>query len=121
MKEAEAQKMLFEWAAIMYRSLPGIELLFHIPNGGSRSGPIEGKHLKDQGVKAGVPDLFLPVPRGKYHGMFIEMKRDTKSKLRPEQRQWLDALMEQGYMTAVAYGYEDAVYRIQNYLNKEKS
>jgi len=115
MTEAEAQEMVFMWADSVSYALPEVQYLFHIPNGGSRN-VVEGRNLKRQGVKRGIPDLFLPVPRGKFHGLFIEMKRDTKSRLRPEQRQWLDALMEHGYMTAVAYGYDNAVRIISDYL-----
>jgi len=35
--------------------------------------------LKKEGVKRGIPDIFLPCARGGSHGLFIEMKaRDGK-------------------------------------------
>ena len=55
--------------------------MFHIPNGGSRN-KLEASNLKKQGVKAGVPDLFLPVGRGSYHGLFIELKSAKISRLK---------------------------------------
>lgn len=48
-------------------------LIFAIPNGGKRD-PRQGKWLKDEGLMAGVPDIFLALPGGGYAGLFIEMK-----------------------------------------------
>ena len=53
-----------------------MKLLHHIPNGGNRD-VVEARHLKQQGVKKGVPDLHLPVARGSYHSLYIEMKAET--------------------------------------------
>ena len=72
-REAGEQGALIEWAYFMEAQFPELELLYHIPNGGSRH-RIEAIHLKQQGVKAGVPDLHLPVARGGYHSLYIEMK-----------------------------------------------
>ena len=44
---------------------PDLELLYHVPNGGSRN-KAEASKLKRMGVRAGVPDLVLPVPRAGY-------------------------------------------------------
>ena len=104
--------VVFQWAD--YNHIP---LMFAIPNGGSRH-PIEAKHLKEQGVKAGVPDIFLPMPRGEYHGMFIEMKRLKGGRLSPEQTQWLHDLSEQGYAATVCKGWEVAAEFIKRYLEE---
>lgn len=71
--EANEQEALFRWAAFVRGRFPEIDLLYHIPNGGSRN-RLEAANLKRQGVKAGVPDLCLPVASGKYHGLYIELK-----------------------------------------------
>ena len=93
-------------------------LIFHIPNEGRRN-PWTGKYLKQEGMKSGVPDYFLPVAAGSYHGLFIELKRRFKAVLTPTQIQWLDTLQEQGYAVAVAYGAEAAITIINAYLNEE--
>lgn len=72
--EAEEQTELFAWAELLRGRFPELRLLYHVPNGGSRN-RIEAARLQAQGVKAGVPDLCLPVARGKYHGLYIELKR----------------------------------------------
>ena len=79
--EGNEQEALFRWAAFVRGRFPEIDLLYHIPNGGSRN-RLEAANLKRQGVKSGVPDLCLPVARGKYHGLYIEMKYG-KTKITP--------------------------------------
>ena len=71
--EEGEQITLFEWVNWMSGRIPELEMLLHIPNGGKRN-KLEAIRLKREGVRAGVPDLFLPVARGKYHGMFVELK-----------------------------------------------
>lgn len=117
--EAMEQEALFEWASYMRLQHPELSLLFHIPNGGSRN-KYEAMHLKRQGVKAGVPDLCLPVARGRFHGLYIEMKYG-KNKPSDLQSTWLHALREQGYAAIVCCGWQQAKERILTYLEMEKS
>lgn len=72
--ESAEQQCLFRWAAYNRGRWPEMELMYHIPNGGTRSKSEAGR-FRAEGVKAGVPDICLPVARGGYHGMYIEMKR----------------------------------------------
>ena len=112
--EANEQATLFKWAAMIRGRIPEIDLLYHIPNGGSRN-RIEAANLKRQGVKSGVPDLCLPVARGKYHGLYIELKYG-KNKTSENQDAWLTALQQQNYATAVCYGWQEAQKCITKYL-----
>lgn len=116
--EAVQQQTLFEWAALMEAMLPELRLMYHIPNGGSRN-EREAANLKRQGVKAGVPDVCLPVARGEYHGLYIEMKAE-KNKPTQKQMEWLEALNKQGYATAVCYSWEEATKLIQSYLKGDR-
>ena len=74
--EAQHQANVVNWSILHTHEHPELALLFHIPNGGTRDA-IEGRHLKQQGVKRGVPDLCLPVARGGYHSLYIELKTAT--------------------------------------------
>lgn len=112
--EAEEQKALFQWANLMRNRLPGIELMFHIPNGGSRD-IREAANLKAQGVKPGIPDLFIPVPVDHYHGCWIEMKRVRDGRISDKQKDVMAALIERGYFCAVCYGWWDAAKTICAY------
>lgn len=72
-REAEEQEALFVWAEYQSAAHTELKLLYHIPNEGKRSVSY-GAALRRQGMKRGVPDLCLPVARGRYHGLYIEMK-----------------------------------------------
>lgn len=113
--ESEEQQCLFRWAAYQSGAYPELELLYHVPNGGSRI-KSEAVRFKAEGVKAGVPDLCLPVARGGYHGMYIELKRQKGGRTSPEQEHWIQVLRGQGYYAMVCEGWEPAARSILFYL-----
>lgn len=113
--EEQEQAAIFEWAQLMTPQFPELALLFHVPNGGLRSKP-EAVRMKKTGVKPGVPDLCLPVPRGESHGLFIELKRRHGGKVSPDQKAWIEALTDQGYYAEVCRGAEEACDLIIAYL-----
>lgn len=108
MSEAAEQAVLIQWC--QYKKIP----IFAIPNGGSRH-PLEAVNLKRQGVKPGVPDLFLPFSRNGKHGLFIEMKYG-RNKPSEQQKEWLAYLDGAGYKTAVCYSFEEARRTIEDYV-----
>lgn len=106
---------LFAWAEWERIDRPELGLLFAVPNGGRRD-KVTGARLKAEGVKAGVPDVWLPVARGRWHGLVIELKADESKRPSKEQTEWLTQLMEQGYFATVAAGTEAAKRLIVSYL-----
>ena len=114
--EEEEQTALFEWAALCKGKYPGLELMFHIPNGGKRS-KAEAARFKAAGVKRGVPDIFLPVPMHGYHGLYIEMKRSDGGKPSDQQVLWMKKLHDQGYAVVITHGFDRAVIAIQMYYD----
>lgn len=112
--EATEQEAVISWCFHHERLYPDLELIHHIPNGGSRN-RAEAARLKAQGVKSGVPDLHLPAARGQYHGLYIEMKYGDNG-LSTNQEKWLEALKAAGHYTAVCYGYYPAVSVMEEYL-----
>jgi hypothetical protein len=114
--EHAAQVALFRWANENAERHPELSLMFAIPNGGHRHRAVAAR-LKEEGVKAGVPDIFLPVPKGNRHGLWIELKRSNRrNHATPEQSRWLDALSAQGYAVTVCYGTDEAITAILDYL-----
>lgn len=113
-REEQEQAAVFEWAAYQSRLWPELALMFHIPNGGYRTKP-EAARLKASGVKAGVPDIFLPVRRGECAGLFIEMKYG-RNKPTQEQERYISRLNDGGYRVAVCYGAEAAIAEIKKYM-----
>lgn len=101
---------------------PDLRWLFAVPNGGHRSKVAAGK-LKAEGVKPGVPDYLLPVPRPQWHtvtdayaGLAIELKRTRGGSTSAEQREWLAMLEDQGWRVAVCKGHRHAWGVICDYL-----
>ena len=109
---------MFEWAAFQECVWPELRLLHAIPNGGKRD-KVTAARLKAEGVKPGVPDVCLPVPRGDTHGLYIEMKRRKGGSVSADQLKWLDNLMRQGYECHVCRGCEEARQVILDYLKRD--
>lgn len=117
--EAAEQTALFAWARMSQGAYPELEYMFAIPNGGSRH-LLEAVNLKRQGVKPGVPDICLPVPRGVYAGMYIELKRIAGGRLSGDQDKWLARLRSLGYYAVRCDGFEAAKNEITKYIMQER-
>ncbi len=108
------QEVIFKWASMQLGVYPELDLMYHVPNGGKRN-VVEATKLKRMGVKAGVPDIVLPVARNGFHGLYVELKVG-KNKTSENQDKWLSKLEEQGYKTIVCYGADNAIETIKDYL-----
>lgn len=126
------------------RGVNALEWLHAIPNGGTRgddakSRAIRGGALKAEGVRQGVPDIFLPLPVWTigtpenippvntpvcWHGLYIEMKKpDLKPKkegakggLSDEQIEFASYAKQVGYGWIVCYTWREAATAIQQYI-----
>lgn len=114
--EAKLQTECFKWFRYAYPKYR--KLFFAIPNGGSRN-KIEARNLKLQGVVAGVSDTCLAVPRGKYHGLYVEFKYG-KNNLSEDQEEFLKQVAEQGYATATVWSFDEFSNVINNYFNENR-
>lgn len=112
--EHQEQKALFAWASLAEGRWPELGLLYAVPNGGHRHKAVAAR-MKAEGVKSGVPDICLPVARGGYHGLYIELKT-VRGQVSNAQRQWLRRLQAQGYRVAICRGWEAARKFIEDYL-----
>ena len=110
------QSALFAWARWAAGRRPELDMLLAVPNGGFRH-PATAARLKAEGVKAGVPDVFLPVPCRGYHGLWLEMKRQRGGKVSPEQKEFIAKLKAHGYRVDICRGFEAAKEAIENYLS----
>jgi hypothetical protein len=115
MTEHEEQVALMKVVEMHKGRWPELGMLFAVPNGGNRN-IITARKLKAEGVKPGVPDLFLSVARGGYHGLYIELKRQKKSSISPEQVQWIADLRAQGYRAEICLGAAAAWEVIADYM-----
>jgi hypothetical protein len=142
--EHEEAVALMQWVKLMTPKIPELDLLFAIPNGGARN-VIVAKKLKAEGVKAGIPDYFLPVPKFKkikehkyvkdptngnwlhsivpinvieIPGLFLELKRSNgvPSNVSKAQKERMKLFEEQGYKCVIAYGWLHASKVLLDYL-----
>lgn len=113
--EHGAQAALFKTINLLAGQRPELALLFAVPNGGHRLAAVARK-MKAEGVRAGVPDMCLPVARGAHHGLFIEMKVG-RNKPTVDQLWWIEQLQRQGYYCQVCYEWTRAVEILVDYLD----
>lgn len=91
---------------------------------------IRGGIAKAEGVKAGVADLFLPVPSkilytsgfpsvypGVYHGLYIEMKRANAGKQSDVQGNFEKFVRLMGYQYKLCYGWVSAANAVIEYIH----
>lgn len=129
--EAAHQTALFAWAALQVKRWPELRWLHHIPNGGSRgddakSRAIRGSQMKAQGVRTGVADICLPVRRGGWSGLYIEMKKPSEKPVKAtskggvsdDQAEFGAFVQSQGFGWIVCYSWEDAAAVIEQYMEQ---
>ena len=117
MSEHDEQVKLFQWARLSEGRWPGLALMFAIPNGGKRHVAVARK-LKAEGVRPGVPDVCLPLARGPWHALYIELKHGHNTAT-PGQLGWLRMLTLAGNRAEVAYEFEGAKALIEEYMEWE--
>jgi VRR-NUC domain len=113
--EHATQAALFDWAGLMIRAFPELGVLYAIPNGGKRSIGA-ARYMRREGMRAGVPDVCLPVCRGTHGALYIEHKRPP-NKLTDDQRYWLRTLSTFGNVAIVSFSFEQSRQAILHYLS----
>lgn len=106
------------------------DVLFHFDSSGLHHTKTQAGMLKAIQKGKGFPDLMILAPRGRYHGLFLEIKTEnariyTKSLLPADdhiadQEQWLAELRVNGYDADFARGFEEAQMKIDLYLSLPK-
>ena len=110
------QVALCRWWAMYARRIGVAEsLLFAIPNGGRRD-KTTGARLKAEGVRAGVPDMFLALPRQDAPGLFLELKKQKGGRVSENQKTMHEALSHAGYPVCICRGWDEAKRAIEDYI-----
>ncbi|HJV52835.1 MAG TPA: VRR-NUC domain-containing protein [Noviherbaspirillum sp.] len=119
MSEHAHQCAIVAWSRLpaVKAQYPGIELLHSSLNGVKLTKGQAGK-AKAAGMLSGVPDLLLPVRRGPYAGLAIEMKYG-RNKPTDEQEWFLGRLREEGWRTEVCYDWIAARNVIIEFLSQQ--
>ena len=112
--ETAIQTDFFDWLETMSPSFPVLELFFAIPNGSNKS-KTERWIFQTTGLKPGVPDTHLPVPRDGFSGLWIEFKSKT-GKPSQNQLEWIARLREQKHRVEICTTWTDAANIVIDYL-----
>lgn len=114
--EAAEQVDVFDWASREKIDAGRLgHFMFAIPNEGKRS-KVLGAKMRAQGLRSGVPDIFLALPMHGRPGLFIEMKKQKGGVVSDNQEKWISRLKLAGYVVEVCKGAEEAKKVITNYL-----
>jgi len=125
--EHSEQCALIQRCQVMEHKYPELKLIYAIPNGQIGGNARLGKWMKEEGKRAGVPDLCLPVARfgiandcgeikaENWYALYIEMKKRGK-KLEPSQKEFIPLLQEAGNKVVVCYSADEAWREIEEYL-----
>ncbi len=118
--ESQEQAALFQWIRLQ----PEIKhIAFSTANGAQLAGSAKKRamqmnNLKATGFLVGTPDIVIPVARKPYSAMFIELKRKKGGNVSENQKNVLKALSDAGNCCVVAYGCDDAIKHIKEYLSE---
>lgn len=115
-EESRSQRNFFRWWNLVCFSefkLPRT-VIHSVPNGGFRN-IVTASIMKAEGQSPGVFDVKVNVARSGYHGAWVEFKSE-KGVLSNDQKQFKLNMEDQGYFTAVAYNYDQAVKIVTEYL-----
>ena len=105
--EAQEQQAFFKWCLRNPEELVGLELIFAIPNGGLRD-KVVANRMKLEGLRAGVPDMCLPIAKGGFNALYIEMKVRSGGTVSKLQKMWHDVLRGHGNKVVVCCGFKEA-------------
>ena len=111
-EEHRIQAACVNWFRLQYPT--HATALFAVPNGGRRD-RVSGAKLKAEGVLPGVSDLILLLPRGRHHGLLIEMKTE-RGKQSQAQRDWQRDMVHRGYKYMVIRSIDEFIDRVTDYL-----
>jgi len=117
--ERVEQRALVKWLSIH----PVLRDFFCKNNNEGKRTDIQTAHLKLEGLRPGVSDLFIYYPTKTYHGLWLEVKRNMvyppSAKKTPTwiaQEAFQETVKSVGFAAHFCYGWNDGREIIQRYL-----
>lgn len=119
--EMQEQAALVKW--LSYH--PVLKDFYHKNDNEGKRTPQQGYQLKQAGLRRGVPDIFIYYPTNKYHGLYIEVKKNkiyvASAQLTDTwraQKAFMERVQKVGYAAHFCYGWEEGKSIIENYLSE---
>jgi hypothetical protein len=113
--EHEHQARAFSWASDHTEDYPELDDLYALPLGGWRP-KATCRRLKEEGVKAGLPDVCLPIPRNGYGALYLELKKPGGKRPSKVQQEWHRRLRLRGNRVEVVWSWADLILAALDYL-----
>jgi hypothetical protein len=110
--EANQQEIVIKYLRLAYP-----DALYCASAGGMWTSDSQRIKMARAGYVKGFPDLFIYEPRGEFHGLAIEMKKEKGGVASPEQKRWQEQLRNRGYCSYICKGNEEAIKVIDEYFN----
>ena len=115
--EYDEQVAVFQWAALHENQYPDLFLLTGSIMGGTKILPGILNKMQKAGMKKGKPDIHLPIARGGYIGLWIELKRRGGPGPSDDQIRWLIRLGQAGHLAVCCKGSDAAIRVILQYVS----
>lgn len=109
--EHDLQVSCIRWLRFTYPNI----LCYAIPNGGYRT-YTTACAMVAEGVLSGIPDLHIPMPRGGYASLYIEMKNGKRGVISEHQKAMIPRLQELGNKVVVCRTLEEFQRAIEEYF-----
>lgn len=114
--EHDVQVAFFQWWKF-YSAAHKIPECLCWANPNSTPDARDRQYKTAEGLRRGVPDVFLALPRGGFHGCFLEFKRTPKSPVNAEQKEYMAELRRQFYQAhLITQGFDEAVKIVTRYI-----
>lgn len=113
--EHENQAAFFDLLRVNEGKYPFLKWIYAVPNAALR-GKRERSRILAEGLKAGVSDVCVPIPRKGFHGAYMEFKFG-KNTVQANQKEFMEFVTAQGYTTVVVYSWTAAQEWLEGYLD----
>lgn len=114
-EESHIQQAIVKWARFQACTLPELQLLYAVPNGANVSTPNRIR-LVAEGLRKGIPDLHLPIARGEFNSLYIEVKTE-KGKLSKDQEEMFNQLELFGNKVVIVRSLFQGIHVLTTYLS----
>lgn len=112
--EAKIQAACVAWLWNEHPETRG--LFFHVENEESDGNAVKGGIRRAMGIVAGVSDMILLMPRGRYHGLCVEFKTEI-GRQKPQQIEWQAKVEAQGFKYVICRSLESFKVIFKEYDN----